>query len=262
MEPRPPEGADESPRPASARASPALAPRGAVPAGGVVVGYQRWHEILLVHFEVSPGALRPLVDRRLELDLHEGRAWVSLTPFTMRGARLRLAPPLPTLTRFHELNLRTYVRAGGVPGLWFLSLDAQSAPAVALARATLGLPYFRARVSRSAWGDARAYGSERVVLRGPRATFSASWSVGEAVPSPPGSLDHFLAERYALFSVLAGRLLRVRVRHAPWSLRAAAVGALEQTVTRAAGLWVPERPALAHFSEGRDVEVLLPEIVG
>lgn len=237
-------------------------PRGDVPEAGVVVGYQRWHEILLAHFEVVPDALRPLVDPRLALDLHEGRAWVSLTPFTMRGARLRLAPPLPTLARFHELNLRTYVRAGGVAGLWFLSLDAESAPAVAIARAALGLPYFRARMSRSASGGAHAYHSERSVVRGPRATFSASWSVGEPVPTPPGSLDHFLAERYALFSVLAGRLLRVRVRHAPWSLRAVRLGALEQTVAVAAGLWVPARPALAHFSDGRDVEVLLPEVVG
>jgi uncharacterized protein YqjF (DUF2071 family) len=247
---------------ATPRLSPAGAPaRGAVREAGVVAGYQRWHEILLAHFEVSPDALRPLVDRRLELDLHEGRAWASLTPFTMRGARLRLAPPLPTLTRFHELNLRTYVLARGVPGLWFLSLDAESAPAVAIARAALGLPYFHARMSRSASGDGHAYRSERAVVRGPRATFSASWSVGEPVPSEPGTLEHFLAERYALFSVAAGRLLRVRVRHAPWALRAAHVATLEQTVARAAGLWVPERPALAHFSEGRDVEVLFPEIV-
>ncbi len=252
--------------PPHAEAATARAPIAAPPARGrvprVVVGYQRWHEILLAHFEVSPDALRPLVDRRLELDLHDGRAWVSLTPFTMRGARLRLAPPLPTLTRFHELNLRTYVRAGGVSGLWFLSLDAESAPAVALARATLGLPYFHARMSRSTSGDDHVYGSERTVVRGPRATFSASWSVGGSIPALPGSLEHFLAERYALFSVLAGRLLRVHVRHAPWPLRAVRLGKLEQTVARAAGLWVPERPALAHFSEGRDVEVFLPEVVG
>ncbi len=73
---------------------------------------------------------------------------------------------------------------------------------------------------------------------------------GGPVPSPPGSLDRFLVERYALFSALAGRLLRVRVRHAPWELRAARVDALEQTLARAAGLWVEDRPALARFSDG------------
>ncbi|HET8541289.1 MAG TPA: DUF2071 domain-containing protein [Anaeromyxobacter sp.] len=257
----PPGGADPAAAPAAAR--PSRAPAGGRRRGArdLVVGYQRWDRILLLHFEVSPATLRPLVDPRLELDLHDGRAWVSLTPFTMRGARVRLAPPLPALARFHELNLRTYVRGGGVEGLWFLSLDASSTPAVAIARATLGLPYFRARMDRSEAGTAHAYHSERVVVRGPQAAFAASWDVGDPVAAPPGSLDHFLAERYALFSAHAGLLLRVRVRHAPWALRAARVDRLEQSVVRAAGLWVDDRPALAHFSEGRDVEVLLPEVV-
>lgn len=226
-----------------------------------VIGYQRWDEILMLHFEVAPETLRPLVDPRLELDLHAGRAWVSLTPLTMRGARLRLAPALPGLARFLELNLRTYVREGDTAGLWFLSLDASSLPAVAVARAALGLPYFGARMSRSASDGAHAYRSERRVVRGPRAAFAASWDVGEPVASPPGSLDHFLAERYALFTARARRLLRVRVRHPPWVLREARLRALEQTVTRAAGLWAADRPAIARFSAGPRVEVLSPEVV-
>jgi uncharacterized protein YqjF (DUF2071 family) len=243
---------------------PRRAGRGARPAAGPVpvVGYQRWHEIAFLHFECEAAALRPLVDPRLALDLHEGRAWVSLTPLTMLGARLRFAPPVPGVSRFHELNLRTYVRAGGVGGVWFLSLDAASAPAAAIARAALGLPYFRARMHRSASSGEHAYDSERLVVRGPRATFAASWGVGEPAPSPPGSLEDFLVERYALFTAHAGRLWRVRVRHAPWTLRAVRLDRLEQTVTRAAGLWVDARPPLAHFSEGRDVAVLLPEAVG
>lgn len=255
------EPSNDAGAPAARGSDPSALPRSGAPDGGAVVGYQRWHELALLHFEVSPDALRPLVDPRLELDLHERRAWVSLTPFTMRKARLRLVPPLPGLARFHELNLRTYVRRGGVGGLWFLSLDAASVAAVAIARATLGLPYFHARISRDSSGGAHEYRSERSVTRGPRATFAASWNVGAPVPSPPGSLEHFLAERYALFSVLGGRLVRVRVRHAPWALRAAGIERCDQTVTRAAGLWVSGRPALAHYSEGRDVEVFLPELV-
>lgn len=209
--------------PAEHPAPPHAGPRGGAPSRGPAIGYQRWDELLLLHWAV---------------------------------------PPIPTLGTFHELNLRTYVRAGGVSGLWFLSLDAASAPAVAIARATLGLPYFRARMWRSASAGAHAYGSERLAVRGPRAAFAATWEVGGPAPSPPGSLDHFLAERYALFTRTAGRLVRVRVRHAPWALREARVGRLEQTLARAAGLWVPERPDLAHFSEGRDVEVLPPELAG
>ncbi len=226
-----------------------------------VIGWQRWHELLFLHWPVAPEALRGVVDERLELDLVDGRAWVSLTPFTMRDARVRGLPRLPFLSAFHETNLRTYVRAAGVPGIWFFSLAAASAPAVALARAALGLPYFRARMTRSASGSTHRYESERLAP-GPRpAELRATWSVGAALPDPPGALDEFLADRHALYSTIAGALVRVRVRHPPWRLRDARLEALDETITRAAAIDVPGRPALARFSEGVDVEVLAPEVV-
>lgn len=226
-----------------------------------VIGYQRWHEILMLHWELPPERLRPLVDRGVELDLHEGRAYVSLTPFTMKGARLRGLPALPSLREFHELNLRTYVRRDDVPGIWFFSLDAASTPAVAIARATLGLPYFRAGMQRAEQEGVHVFESVRRPPRVRPATFSAAWRPGALVPHLPGTLDDFLAERHALYSRLAGKLLRVRVRHPPWVLRAAALGALEQAVTRAAGLELSGPPLLARCSRGTDVEVIAPELL-
>jgi uncharacterized protein len=225
-----------------------------------VIGYQRWHEILFLHWEVAPRAIRSRVDPRLELDLFDGRAWVSLTPFTMRGARVRALPHLPTLTNFHELNLRTYVRGAGVPGLWFFSLDAASTAAAAIARVSLGLPYFRARMARSASGPTHDYRSERLPPGTRPASFAARWSVEAEAPAPAGSLDRFLAERYALYTTLARRLLRVRVRHPRWELRDVRVERLAETVTRASGVEVAGAP-LARFSSGVDVEVFPPERV-
>jgi uncharacterized protein YqjF (DUF2071 family) len=224
-----------------------------------VIGYQRWHDILFLHWSVTPATIRPLVDPRLELDLVRSDAWVSLTPFTLREARVRGLPHLPTLTHFHELNLRTYVRGGGVPGLWFFSLDAASTAAAAVARLALGLPYFRARMERSASGGRHAYRSERLAPARRPASFVASWTGGARIEG--GALDRFLVERYALYTTYAGRLLRMRVRHPPWILDAARVERLEQTVTRAAGFEVAGRPALAHFSSGVDVELFPPERV-
>jgi uncharacterized protein YqjF (DUF2071 family) len=225
------------------------------------IGYQRWDELLFLHWPVPPAAVRALVDPRLELDLLEGHAWISLTPFTVKDARLRGLPPLPPVAGFDELNLRTYVAAEGVPGVWFFSLDAASAAAAAIARATLGLPYFRARMARSASGRVHEYRSERLAPGPGPATFEARWSVGERAPSAPRSTDRFLCERYALYTAHAGALLRVRVRHAPWVLHGASVEHLQETVTRAAGLELTSPPALARFSPGVDVEVLAPEPV-
>jgi uncharacterized protein YqjF (DUF2071 family) len=224
-----------------------------------VIGYQRWDEIAFLHWSVPPAAIRTHVDPRLELDLADGLAWISITPFTLRRARVRALPHLPALTEFHELNLRTYVRGGGVPGLWFFSLDAASWPAAAIARVTLGLPYFHARMERSASGGAHAYRSDRRAP-GPRpASLEASWIVGD--PLEGGWLDRFLVERYALYTRMAGALLRLRVRHPAWPLASARVERLEQTITGAAGLEVEPRPALAHFSRGVDVELFPPERV-
>jgi uncharacterized protein YqjF (DUF2071 family) len=182
---------------APSRISPGAAVRHLLSRGaGAVVGYQRWHDLLFLHWEVPPEAVRPLVDARLPLDLLDGRAWLSLTPFTVRGARLRGLPPVPPVAAFHEVNLRTYVRPdGGQPGIWFASLDAASALASAAARASLGLPYFPARIDRGETGVEHHYRCDRVALRGEGASVSARWTVGAPVENRPGSVEHFLAER-------------------------------------------------------------------
>src|SRR5207248_1160433 len=116
-------------------------------AGSVIVGYQDWRDLLFIHWRVPAAEIAPLVHPRLSIDEHEGSAWVSMTPFTLRNGRLRGLPPLPD---FHELNFRTYVthpRHG--PGIWFFSLDAANALAVAAARITVRLPYFPARMERT-----------------------------------------------------------------------------------------------------------------
>jgi uncharacterized protein YqjF (DUF2071 family) len=227
----------------------------------VVVGYQRWHDILFLHWRVAPDALRARVDRRLDVDLFGGQAYVSLTPFTVRGARVRGMPRLPLVSDFHELNFRTYVRRGsGDPGVWFFSLDAASPLASALARAGLGLPYFFAHIERRTEGLAREFTSTRALAKEP-AAFAARWTAGELVPDPPGSLVHFLVERYALYSRMAGRLLRVRVRHAPWVLHEARVERFAETVTVVGTPPAPAQP-IAHHSSGVDVEFFPPEIVG
>ena len=115
------------------------------PAGSPVM-YQSWGNLLFAHWEVSAGALRKHIPRRLEIDTHEGRAYVGVTPFKLWGVRPVFTPPLPLVSEFLEINVRTYVHLDGVPGVWFFSLDANSAVAVAGARALFRLPYFHSRI--------------------------------------------------------------------------------------------------------------------
>ncbi len=219
-----------------------------------------WHDLLFLHWPVPPAALRGLVPASLELDLYRGEAWVGVIPFFMSGVRLRWLPPMPGTAAFAEVNVRTYVHFRGQPGVYFFSLDAASLLAVRTARAWYHLPYFHARMSVEHQSDAVRYSSER--REGPRpAEFRARYRpTAEARPSLPGSLEHWLTERYCLFTAnRKGNVLRAEIHHQPWPLQIAEAELESETLTRAAGIALPHTAPLAHFSRKLDVWVWRPE---
>ncbi len=231
----------------------------------IPVGAQRWRHLLFLHWPIDLVALRPLVPEGLEIDTFEGQAYVGLIPFAMHDVRpLRWLPPVPTAAAFPEANVRTYVRRGDAAGVFFFSLDAGSALAVLGARASVFLPYYRAEMRVDADGPTVRYRSRRVSF-GPRpAELEASCTVGAAQgPAAPGTLAHFLVERYRLFSVApTGHLLETSVRHAPYPLHAVKVDHVDQSLTTAAGLRHGAERAPDLYSPGVDVDVLLPRPLG
>jgi hypothetical protein len=232
--------------------------------GGPVIGYQRWHSVLFLHWALPVEALRRHVPRRLRLDTYDGEAWLTAALLTVTGARLRPFPVVPGLSSFHEVNLRTYVHLDGKdPGVWFFSLDATSLLACGLARAALRLPYFFARARRSQVRDEHRFESTRVKLGKPPAEIAASWrSIGALLEATPGSLEHFLTQRFFIYSPsAAGRLWREQVHHAPWPLFPAELVEVRQSLDEAHQLpFLPKRP-LAHYSPGVDVEYFPPHLV-
>jgi uncharacterized protein YqjF (DUF2071 family) len=224
------------------------------------VGYQRWRDLLFLHWSLPPEALRPLVPPALELDLHAGRAYVTLIPFLIAESRPAGVPPSLAI-RLLETNLRTYVRApDGQAGIYFFSLDASSRLAVAAARVLYGLPYFPAAMSMWKEGARVEYVSRRRGAGDVR--LEVAWSIGARLgPAAAGTREHFLVERYALYVARLGGLYRARVRHEPYPLWEAAVEHLSETLQRAAGLPAPAEPPLGHYSPGVDVEIFWRERV-
>ncbi|MFG0253500.1 MAG: DUF2071 domain-containing protein [Rhodopirellula sp. JB053] len=106
-----------------------------------------WSELLFAHWALDPDVVRRWLPEGLQLDTRDGKAWVGVVPFLMSKVAPRSCPPLPKLSRFLELNVRTYVSVNGKPGVWFFSLDAESLFAVRAARATFFLPYLDAVMS-------------------------------------------------------------------------------------------------------------------
>lgn len=220
--------------------------------------FQEWRDLLFLHWEVPEAALRPHVPRSLAIDTFDGRAFLGLVPFAMHGVRPAGAPRVPGLSDFLECNVRTYVRGpdGADPGVWFFSLDAASTPAVRIARALWKLPYHRADMRLTRDGDSVRYESVR---RSDQARCRVVYAPDPDSPpaaSPPGTLEHFLAERYVLYAGDERRLFRGRVRHTPYPLRRARFHDLDQTLTDAAGIRVDGPPILAHHAAGVVVDVL------
>jgi uncharacterized protein len=228
---------------------------------GWPVMYQTWDKLLFLHWPVAAEHLRPLIAPWLSLDTFEGQAWVSVTPFTMRGIRPVLLPPLPVVSQSYELNVRTYVHYDGVPGVWFFSLDASNTLAVLGARAAFGLPYFRARMRLQEEPAGLQFTSTRAHPGAPAARFEGTWACGEPLPSPlPDSLDFFLVERYCLYTVHWGRRYRVRIFHRPWPLRRVERLSFTSTMLESQGLPTSlEDPRLHAQSEPLRVGIWPPE---
>jgi uncharacterized protein len=215
---------------------------------------QTWRSLLFAHWRVDEAALRPFVPRALELDVRDGSAWMAVTPFVLTDLRIRGAPPVPRLSTFPELNVRTYVTHHQKPGIFFFSLDAGSRLMVAGARRFYRLPYYFARMEVNRSAGRVHYTSERRDSRGPDARFSGSVEPsGKAREAEPGSLTEFLIERYCLYTVDGeGRPLRGDIHHPPWRLRDARAE-IELMSVMPPGLDLPDDQPLLHFSDRQDV---------
>jgi uncharacterized protein YqjF (DUF2071 family) len=216
---------------------------------------QTWRDLLFAHWRVPVEALRPHVAPALPIDTFDGSAWLGITPFEVSDLRPHGLPPVPRLSRFPELNVRTYTTLDGKPGIWFFSLDADSAAAVAGARLTYRLPYFRAAMEIERLEGGVRYHSERRGDR--RAALRASYSPsGPVEPPAPGTLAHWLTERYCLYAVgRRGEILRAEIHHPPWPLQPAVATVQENTM---APIELPAAEPLLHFSHRQDVLIWPP----
>ena len=214
-----------------------------------------WRDLLFMHWPVRADSLRPLVPPALKLDTFDGSAWLGVVPFRMTGVRPRFVPPVPPLSNFPEINLRTYVTAGGKPGIWFFSLDAHNHVAVRLARATFHLPYFDAQMSWRPSNGGILYRSVRTHRGAPPAEFAARYGPsGDPFESGPGTVENFLTERYCLYAADGrGNVRRGDVHHHLWPLQPAEVEVEKLAMTEQIGVTLPETAPLLHFSRRLDV---------
>ena len=216
---------------------------------------QTWRDLLFAHWDVASATVRRAVPAQLELDTFDGRAWVAVTPFVVRNLRVRLTLPLPGVSAFPEINVRTYVTLDDRPGIYFFSLDADSTLAVAAARRAYRLPYFRAEMSAQCHNGDVSYASRRVGQELPApAAFRAGYRpIGQPFQADQGSLEHWLTERYCLYTLDdQAQPQRAEIHHPPWQLQPAAAEIETNTMGAELALDLAGQPLL-HYARRQDV---------
>jgi len=218
---------------------------------------QIWHELLFAHWPIAPDILRPLVPSTLPLDIFEGEAWVGIVPFRVSHAVPRWLSPIPGLSQFPELNVRTYVTVNGIPGVYFFSLDAGNRIVVAAARMVYHLPYFHAAMSIQRANGSISYSTRRIHRNAPPAEYAAVYRpLGPIRHAQPGTLDHWLIERYCLYTVVGDtHVYRADIHHKPWPLQAAELETTRDTMALSHGIRLPDIQPLLHYAHRQEVLV-------
>ncbi|WP_410511919.1 DUF2071 domain-containing protein [Paenibacillus sp. BR2-3] len=217
---------------------------------------QVWKDLLFAHWPVNEAELLSYIPPGLELQKWEGKPWISVSPFLIHPLRLRGIPPIPWVNRFLELNIRTYVERNGKPGVFFLNLDASNRVAVTAARAFAHLPYRYADMKIHSEKDAIRYISKRSNSNGETAVFNGIYKpVSSSIfHAQPGTLVHWLTERYCLYAAdPEGRLYSGEIHHLPWPLQEAELRININTSTKSLGLVHDEEPSLLSFTKRLDV---------
>ena len=210
----------------------------------------KWHDLLFMHWPVEKSQIEKHLPSGLEVDLYEGQAWIGIVPFWMSGVGVRWTPNIPYLSRFPELNVRTYVTIDDKPGVWFFSLDATNRVAVRGARYLFNLPYMDARITWERQADWIHYCSDRTHRGEPAANLECEYRpLGKPFETSAGSLVHWLTARYCMYMADSqSKIYRGEIDHHPWQLRDAQAIIHRNSMTDWLGIDLPNSAPLCHFA--------------
>lgn len=211
-----------------------------------------WRDVCFLHWDLAPGAVAARLPEGLKIDTYDGRAWLGVVALEITGVGLARQRE----RTFAELNLRTYVRHDGKPGVHFFSLDAADGAAVTTARSLFGLPYYRAEARSREDGRGVRFDHRRTHPDAPPARFRATYAPdGGRAAVAPDSLGEFLVERYRYYLARGGQLLAGEIEHVPWRPAPATATVEANTLPAAAGFDVAGAPHLLYAAhDGMRVE--------
>ncbi|MFD0693324.1 YqjF family protein [Paenibacillus sp. GCM10027628] len=212
---------------------------------------QTWEHLLFAHWPVAPQTISKFIPGDLEIDTFDGQAWIGVIPFLMSGIRLRALPPIPLMSAFPEINVRTYVKTDQGSGVYFITLDASNPFVVGVAKLWYRLPYFFADLTFTHKRDSMEFKGQRLPFTRKAESFYGLYGPGSDPFVPQaGTLEHWLTERYFFYCSNAGGIFQGEVLHEPWKLQSAVTMISQNTMTQSLHLHLPETPAVMHYARG------------
>ncbi|MDR7127899.1 uncharacterized protein YqjF (DUF2071 family) [Algoriphagus sp. 4150] len=186
--------------------------------------YQEWNDAIFLHWQVDLEDLREFVPQELEIDLFEGKPWVSVVAFTMEKIRPKNLPAFSPVSNFQEINIRTYVKSNGKTGVYFLSIEGGSKLSCKIAKGVSELPYRFSTIKRSE----NLYESSNSEF-GDKLKIEYEHGREEV---PTTELDKWLIERYALFQDTKKSINEFEIHHLPWTVHELKIKFLEVSYPR------------------------------
>lgn len=203
--------------------------------------YQEWNNAIFLHWAVDLKMLQKFVPKELEIDLIDGKAWVSLVAFTMEKIRPKNLPAFSPISNFHEINIRTYVKSRGKTGVYFLSIEGSKNISCKIAKGLSELPYRFSSIRRTQNTYESSNNTFNDILR-------INYRIG-AEKSNKNEIDKWLTERYALFQDTAHSINEFEIHHLEWPLQELVIEKIDLNYPRFNTL-LSTKPDITAYSTG------------
>lgn len=206
--------------------------------------YQEWNNAVFLHWQVELQELQTLVPTDIEIDLFDGKPWVSLVAFSMEKISPKNLPSFSPISNFDEINIRTYVKKANKTGVYFLSIEGGALISCTIAKTLSELPYRYSKIKR----QGNLYSSENEQFKD---KIKIKYEVGQELKEKT-ELDKWLTERYALFQDTETSINEFEIHHIEWPTYNVDIKEIEIEYPRFSKL-LNNLPDKKHYSTGVQV---------
>lgn len=177
----------------------------------------------------------------MEIDLFEGKPWISVVAFTMEKIRPKNLPSFAPISNFDEINIRTYVKSNDKTGVYFLSIEGGTSLSCKVAKGISELPYRYSKIERTK-NRYNSYNSEF------NDKLDVEFTIGKEVENK-SALDKWLTERYALFQDTEQAINEFEIHHLEWPISEIELKKLDYKYQRFGNL-IKNNPDKIQYSKG------------